>query len=78
MINIESRIRIKLKADNIITLTQKTRDDLASFFNCEDKIIFISNSVILEKSNEFFDEELFLRNKIILGILDKKHFVLFK
>lgn len=75
---IESRIRIKLwkllylKADNIITLTQKTRDDLASFFNCEDKIIFISNSVIddtiLEKSNEFFDEELFLRNKIILGI----------
>lgn len=75
---IESMIRIKLwkllylKADNIITLTQKTRDDLANFFNCEDKIIFISNSVIddtiLEKSNEFFDEELFLRNKIVLGI----------
>lgn len=75
---IESKIRIKLwkllylKADVIIALTQKTRDDLANFFNCEDKIVFISNPVIddtvLQKSNEFFDDKLFLKNKIILGI----------
>ena len=75
---IESKIRIKLwkllylKADTIIALTQKTRDDLASFFNCEEKIIFISNPVIddtvLQKSNEYFDDKLFLENKVILGI----------
>ena len=75
---IESKIRIKLwkllylKADTIIALTQKTRDDLASFFNCEEKIVFISNPVIddtvLQKSNEFLDDKLFLENKVILGI----------
>ena len=47
---IESKIRIKLwkllylKADTIIALTQKTRDDLASFFNCEEKIILIDEA----------------------------------
>ena len=75
---IESKIRIKLwkilylKADTIIALTQKTRDDLAMFFGCEEKIVFISNPVIddtvLQKSNEFFDDKLFLENKVILGI----------
>lgn len=75
---IESKIRIKLwkilylKADTIIALTQKTRDDLAMFFGCEEKIVFISNPVIddtvLQKSNEFFDDKFFLENKVILGI----------
>lgn len=75
---IESKIRkrlwksLYLKADIIITLTQKTRDELVCFFNFKDKIVFISNPIIndnlLQKSNEFFDDKLFLNNKIILGV----------
>jgi glycosyltransferase involved in cell wall biosynthesis len=75
---IESKIRILLwkllylKADAILTLTQKTKDKLIIFFNCEDKIIFVSNPVIdngiVPKSQEIISDKLFLENDIILGV----------
>lgn len=76
---VESKLRIWIwkkllkKADSIIALTQKTRDNLTDILDFDNnKIIYIPNPIIDDsinlKKDEEIQEELFLQNDIILGI----------
>jgi len=65
--------KIYLKADKIITLTQKTQKNLIELLNSnKDKIIYIPNPIIddtiLQRSKEKIDEALFLENDYVLAI----------
>ncbi len=76
---IESKLRVYIwkslytKADKIVALTQKTRDDLIKVLDCDnEKVIYIPNPVIDDeintKSLEDLDDDFFLKNDVLLGI----------